>query len=352
VRTFGALLAAVGLASAALVAQSGAVPAGANYGADPSYKVSRTPDGHPDLQGVWANNHVTPMTRPTQWKDRATISDAELKDLQKLVATSEDDGGDAIFSSVIQLALDAKEKGTFDQKSRDGDTGNYNQFWLVDHDWDTRTALIIDPPNGQFPPMTPDGKARQEAARKENRSGAAGSGRPLGPEDLPPSVRCLTFGAPRTGAGYNSYVQILQSPEAVILQQEMIHDARVVPMDGRAHLPASMRQLHGDPRGRWEGDTLVVENTNYSEGFMGSTKDVKVTERYTRVSNDFINWVVTVEDSKTWTEPWSMMIRLKKTKDLLYEYACHEGNYSAPGILAGARLEEKKEASGAKRKTN
>jgi hypothetical protein len=121
----------------------------------------------------------------------------------------------------------------------------------------------------------------------------------------------------------------------------MIHDARVIPMTPGAHLPKRIRQLHGDPRGRWDGDTLVVETTNYINGFQGSTPDVKLTERYTRVSPDFINWETTVEDPATWTKPYTFMIRLKKATGLVYEYACHEGNYAMEGILAGARAEEK-----------
>jgi hypothetical protein len=122
----------------------------------------------------------------------------------------------------------------------------------------------------------------------------------------------------------------------------MAHDARIVPLDARPELPGTVRQWLGDSRGRWDGDTLVVETSNYRDGFMGSTPDVHVTERFTRASPDFINWVITVEDSKTWTQPWSFMVRLKRTNEQIYEYACHEGNYSMPGILAGARAQETK----------
>jgi hypothetical protein len=134
-----------------------------------------------------------------------------------------------------------------------------------------------------------------------------------------------------------------------VLQQEMIHDARMVPTDGRPHLPPNIRQLHGDPRGRWEGDTLVVETTNYSDGtmMMGASRDMRITERFTRVSRDYINWVVTVDDPATWTQPWTFMVRLKRTSELIYEYACHEANYSMTGILAGARVEERKAAEAA-----
>jgi hypothetical protein len=154
------------------------------------------------------------------------------------------------------------------------------------------------------------------------------------------SERCISYGAPRTGANYNSYVQIVQSPDTTVLLQEMIHDARIVPMTPRPHLPARIRQLHGDPRGRWDGDTLVVETTNYLNGFQGSTPNVTLTERYTRVSPDFINWEITVNDADTWVKPYTFMIRLKRTDALVYEYACHEGNYSMEGILAGARRDE------------
>jgi hypothetical protein len=343
-----ATLAAGALALGALVtvscaAQSAAPPEASTEAA---WTVPRTPDGRPDLQGVWGNNSVTPMTRPRQWKDKTALTDAELDELKRMAADFVDQGGDAIFGNFVQQLLDAKDKGKYDQVSYDPTTGNYNQFWMADREWDHRTSLIIDPPDGQFPPLTPEAEARREAAR----TAARPRGRPDGPEDLPLSERCISYGAPRTGANYNSYVQIVQTPDTVVLLQEMIHDARIVPMTGRPHLPPQIRQLHGDPRGRWEGDTLVVETTNYLNGFQGSTPDVKLTERYTRVSPDVINWEVTVEDPKTWTKPYTFMIRLKKTDALIYEYACHEGNYAMEGILGGARAEEAKaaRASGAR----
>ena len=144
--------------------------------------VPRTPDGKPDLQGVWANNSVTPMTRPTQWKDKERLTDAELTELKAIVQKFTDQGGDAIFQSVIQLALDAKEKGKFDQTSYDPTTGNYNQFWMADRDWDNRTALIIDPPNGQYPPFTPEGMKRAAAlAQQRRRPRADRPARPTAP---------------------------------------------------------------------------------------------------------------------------------------------------------------------------
>jgi hypothetical protein len=310
----------------------------AKYATDPpaGFQVPRLADGRPDLQGVWGNNSVTPMVRPRQWKDKAVLTDAEVDELKQFLARFVDEGGDAIFGNLVQMALDAKDRGEFKQVSYDPTTGNYNQFWMADREWDNRTSLIIDPPDGQFPPLTPEAEARRAAARAQPRT----RGPADGPEDRPLSERCISYGAPRTGANYNSYVQIIQSPQTTVLLQEMIHDARVVPMTPRPHLPAHIRQLHGDPRGRWEGDTLVVETTNYLNGFQGSTNNVKLTERYTRVSPDVINWQITVDDSATWTKPYTFMIRLKKTTGQIYEYACHEGNYSMEGILAGARRQE------------
>ena len=336
------MLAAVSLMVGPLAAQSG-VPAS---GAAPSgWKVPRTPDGHPDLQGVWGNNSVTPMTRPRQWKDKTSLTDAEVEELKRMAAGFVDQGGDAIFGNFVQQLLDAKDKGAYAQVSYDPTTGNYNQFWMADREWDNRTSLIIDPPDGQFPPLKPEAEARREAARTRVRA----RGPADGPEDRPLSERCISYGAPRTGANYNSYVQIIQSPQTVVLLQEMIHDARVVPMTPRPHLPSNIRQLHGDSRGRWEGDSLVVETTNYINGFQGSTPNVKLTERYTRVSPDFINWEITVDDSATWTKPYTFMIRLKRTDAQIYEYACHEGNYAMEGILGGARREEAQGAAAKKR---
>jgi hypothetical protein len=379
VRSFFAFLLAVGIAAVSLGAQSitsktstsvttgtaatSAQPAKPGAGTAKAataktataWKMPRTPDGHADLQGVWSNNSVTPMTRPTQWKDKASLTDAEVDELKSLVAQSVSDGGDAVFGNLVQIALNLKDTGNYKQISYDPTTGNYNQFWMADRDWDNRTSLITDPPNGQMPPLTPEAQARRARGRGAAPVVVEGSesgprGRADGPEDRPLSERCISYGAPRTGTGYNSYLQIVQSPETVVILQEMIHDARIVPMDGQPHLPQTVRQLHGDPRGHWEGDTLVVETTNYINGFQGSTPNVRVIERYTRASQDYIDWELTVIDPDTWAKPWTFMIRLKHTDDQIYEYACHEGNRSMVGILAGARAEEKKAAEEAAKK--
>jgi hypothetical protein len=341
-----AVFVAVALAAGSVAAQqagSSSAPGG--------WTVPRTPDGHPDLQGVWSNNGITPLTRPTQWKDKGLyLSDAEVAELKTTLARFVDQGGDAIFGNVVQLALDAKDTGKFNQTSYDPTTGNYNQFWMADRDIDNRTSLIIDPPDGQFPPLTPEGEARRAAVRRPvvvEGSESGPRGRADGPEDRPLSERCISYGVPRLQANYNSYFQIVQSPETVTIYQEMIHDARMVNMTGAPHLPPTVRQLHGDPRGHWEGDTLVVETTNYVNGFQGSSPDVKVTERFTRTEPDHLNWQVTVDDPRTWTKPWTFMIRLKRTDEQVYEYACHEGNVSMVGILAGARADEARETRAA-----
>jgi hypothetical protein len=338
VRNLLAIAFVVGVGAVSMMAQS----------SGGAWKAPRTSDGHPDLQGVWANNSVTPMTRPTQWKDKDKLTDQEVKELQGLIGQYVSQGGDAVFQNMVQLALDMKEKGGYQPISYDKTTGNYNQFWMADRDWDNRTALITDPPNGLMPPLTPEGEARRARFGRGvvvQGSESGPRGRADGPEDRPLSERCISYGAPYTGAGYDSYFMITQSPETVVIMQELIHDARLIPMDGRPHLPSTVRQLHGDSRGRWDGDTLVVETTNYVNGVQGGTRDTKLTERFTRVSEDFINWELTLNDPSTWTKPWTFMIRLKRAEQPIYEYACHEGNYAMVGILAGARAEEAKAAA-------
>jgi hypothetical protein len=337
---------------ASLTAQSG-LDQITKYGVAHGWKVPRTPDGKPDLEGVWGNNSVTPLVRPAQWKGKEFLTDAEVKTLQAVVARYVNESGDAIFNDIVQLALSARDSGKFDQTSYDPTTGNYNQFWMSEREWDNRTSQIIDPPDGQLPPLSAAGQER--LARAKEVKPVEGSENGLrgpadGPEDRPLSERCITYGVPRIRAGYNSYIQIVQSPQAIVIAQEMIHDARIVAMDGTPRPPGSVRQLNGVSRGRWEGDTLVVETTNYLSPFQvnvgggvvlgSSTPDVKLTERYTRVSPDFMNWAITVDDPATWTKPWTFMIRLKRTDAPLYEYACHEGNSSMTAMLAGARAEE------------
>ncbi len=218
----------------------------------------------------------------------------------------------------------------------DAGTGNYNSFWLVERELDNRTSLIIDPPNGRVPPLT-------EAARdrRRNQPRPAG-GRADSYERRSLLDRCISYGVPNLLAGYNSYFQIFQSADHVVILQELIHDARVVPIDESPHLDAAVRQLHGDSRGHWDGDTLVVETTNYSSrgAYRGATEGVRVTERFTRVAPNIVEYVVTFDDTDTWAQPWTLMIPLKQSDEAIFEYACHEGNYAIAGILSGARAEE------------
>jgi hypothetical protein len=188
--------------------------------------------------------------------------------------------------------------------------------------------------------MTAAGKQRQAAIDAKQRH-------PAGPEDVGNVNRCITFGVPRLGgnfgAGPYSYYEILQTPEYVVILPEVIHDARIIPLDGRPHLPRNIRQWNGDSRGRWEGQTLVVDTTNFSEksSFLGSAESLHIVERFTRVAEDTINYEITVDDLTTWTKPWTAMIRLKQTEEKIYEFACHEGNYDVMvGMLEGARAEE------------
>ena len=308
-----------------------------------NWTVPRTPDGQPDLQGVWANNNATPLERPKQLAGRAYLTEQEVAALQKKAHELFDDGnsdaafGDSVFTSAL-ANVDGTKSGF---KSVDGGTGDYSSVWLVERNFDNRTSLITDPSDGRLPALTPQAQKRQAAmaARREQP--------PEGPEDRSLSERCITFGAPRLSAGYNSYYQIVQSRDSVVLLMETIHDARIIPLDGRPHAPANIHEWLGDSRGHWEGDTLVVDTTNYRAGaFMNASDKLHVVERFTRSGPNTLKYEVTVDDPETWSKPWSVMIPLGHSKDFLFEYACHEGNYGMAGILAGARAEEKQQAAG------
>jgi hypothetical protein len=304
------------------------------------WKVPRTADGHPSFEGVWADNWVTPTQRPKQWEGKKALSSAELEEFKNLVAQV-DPGGDALFGDdFIQAAY------THKQVSYDPTTGNYNQFWNSNRDIDNRTSLITDPPDGRIPALTPEAELRQKNQPKLNIKAD-------GPEDRALSERCITYGSPSTLAGYDSYVQIVQSRDTIAMMQEKIHETRTVPIGTSPHVPATVREWLGDSRGHWEGDTLVVDTTNYSaEGAPnGATENLHVIERFTRVGPDYINWEITWIDPATWTKPWTEMIRLKRSDELVYEYACHEGNYAMLDILAGARAEEKKSAEAVGKKS-
>jgi hypothetical protein len=292
------------------------------------------PDGRPDFQGVWANNGMTPLERPKQFGLRATMTDAELADLKKRAAALMD-GGDAFFADeLITAVIDGKT--TF--SSSDTQVGNYDQSWLSTRVWDNRTSLIIDPLDGRIPPPAPGAaeRARAQAAARQGR-GPADS-----PEDLSLGTRCISYGTPNIRAGYQSYFEITQGPGVVALRSEMIHDARIFSTDRDSHISPAIRQYHGDSRARWEGDTLVVDTTNYVANAtrVGASDKLHTTEKLRRVAADTLEYYVTFDDPTVWSRPWTLMIPLKMTGEAMFEFACHEGNYSLPAILRGAREQD------------
>ena len=334
-----AVIAVASLSSSTIAGQAPSARVQANAPAAKAYVAPRTPDGHPDLQGVWANNDATPLERPKQLEGRKFLTDAEVAVLKRRAAELFNGETDAAFGDSVYLAV-LKEATDF--KSTDK-TGNYNHFWIVEREFDNRTALITDPPDGRIPELTPQAKQRQAADAEYRRLHPAD-----GPEDLPLSHRCVTFGVPRLGAGYNSYFQIFQARDHVAIGQETIHDVRLIPLDGRPHVDSSVRQWHGDPRGHWEGDTLVVETTNFSEKsrFQGlSMENMRVVERYTRIGPKTIQWEVTINDPSNWTKPWTATLLLRSSPDPIYEMACHEGNDGLVGALSGQRVLEKAAAA-------
>ena len=298
----------------------------------------RTPWGAPDLNGVWDFRTLTPFERPEALADQAffTAEEAAQYEADRLAAFEVRD--------TIEPA--------------DG-VGNYNQFWFDPGDKvseTNQTSLVIEPSNGRVPPLNAAATAKREAER-EARAGVnrheptyGGFVETLGSGMF--AVRCIlgfNSGPPMTPGGYNQNVQVVQTPDHVVLLNEMVHSSRVIPLDGRPHLPERMRQWMGDSRGRWEGDTLVVETTNFlrETSFRGgvTTADLHLVERFTRVSDGTLMYEVTVEDPNAWDQPWSYRIPMVKNDQPIFEYACHEGNYGLYNIMAGAR--EKEAAAGA-----
>jgi hypothetical protein len=291
-----------------------------------SYTPPRTADGQPDLQGIWNNSTVTPIERPAELAGKAFFTPAEAAAYEKQMVARND--------------VDRRPA------PGEGDVApGYNNAW-----WDRgtrvvktlRTSLIVDPPDGKIPPFTPDGERRAAALAAERREHGAD-----GPENRSLGERCLvwgTAGPPMLPGPYNDNYQILQVPGAVIILVEMIHDVRVIPIDHRPHLPSGVRQWMGDPRGHWEGDTLVVDSTNFTgkTRFRGASENLHLVERFTRTAPDTILYEFTVDDPATFTKPWTAGITMNQTRGPIYEYACHEGNYAMSGILSGARADERK----------
>jgi hypothetical protein len=303
------------------------IVAGQSSGAAPKAAtgstIPRTPDGHPDLQGVWFYATLTPLQRPDNLAGRTHITDAEVAEIEKRSQQRAANEPFGLFADYPKYAFDK------------------------------RSSLIIDPPDGKIPARTPYGEKRQ-AERDAARHAAEN------PEDLPPYERCINgynSGPPILPGGYNENIQLVQTRDYLMLNSEMVHTARIIPLDGRPKLPERFRQWDGDSRGKWEGDTLVVTSTNFRKEGTGTLvldgnrarpgigwspdENVKLTERFTRVNNDILIYEVTVDDPTIWTKPWTMSLPMTRSEQHVYEYACHEGNYDMSHILSITRAVEK-----------
>ena len=307
-------------------------------GQDSDYEIPRTVDGHPDLQGVWENNTITPVERPDVFGDKEFLTDEDIDFLRAGLNTIESSGEDALFGEGVIQAIFEGEINSYDPS-----TGNYDSQWMAPRTIHRRTSQIIDPPNGKFPPRTEEAIAAARDLAEHRRLHPADTR-----EDRPLGERCLSFGAPRLSAGYNSYWQIVQSKNTVAIIQEMAHDVRIIPLVEKPHVDESVKLWHGDSRGWWEGDTLVVETTNYSEASSTSPRTVEKVniERLTRIGNSALQYRFTSNDPGNYSAPYTREIVFDKTPDKIYEYACHEGNYGMEYILSGHRAEERLAAEG------
>ena len=322
-----------------------AVVTGSAACAQAGYQVSRTSDGQPDIQGVWANNTVTPVQRPDLFEGREFLTAQEMQIISQRAGEITAEADDALFGeSVITSALSG------DTGSNDPTTGNYDQFWLAERSIHNRTSQIIDPPNGKYPALTEEGIARRaRMGQLRNNSAAAGERFETldSYETLSQDDRCITNGAPYLDSGYNSYWQIVQSKEHVVILQEMMHDARIIPLTDMPHAPEAIELLHGDSRGYWDGDTLVVETRNYSDRSELSHNRAELNvERITRIGEGQLRYQLTSNDPGTYSAPYTREIIFDYSDGDIYEFACHEGNYALPNMLQGAREEERREAAG------
>ena len=308
-----------------IVAVATAVP-----GAAQAQEAPRTAWGAPDLQGVWDFRSLTPMQRP---------ADLEGKE----VFTSEEA---ASFSEEV-IRDQSRDLADADAQAATGRVVPYNDFWF---DWGStvtteRTSLIVDPPDGRIPDLTPAAE-RRRAARQAARAGVGRDEVSPGGwiDELSAPVRCIlgfNQGPPMTPSAYNNNMQLFQTEDHVVILNEMIHDARIVAIDGRRDLAPGIRQWTGSSRGHWDGDTLVVETTNRrDQSFRGATQHLHLTERFTRAAADTLVYEVTLDDPTTWTRPWTFMVPMVRNSGEVYEYACHEGNYYMANMLHGKRAEE------------
>ena len=316
-----ALLASVALAPLPAVAQARAST------------TSRTPDGKPNLAGIYSFSTITPLQRPDTLSGKATLSDEEA-------AAFEESENKRLNRDLFDPVKGQPSAGYASRA--EGGVLSYNEFWYERGSkltGDKRTSLIFDPPSGTIP--FTDAARRRNAERTQLSNSGAGDSY----EDRPVGDRCLqgfNSGPPMTPGAYNNNVQIVQIPGTVVIVNEMVHNARIIPTDGRPH--TTLRQWSGDSRGHWEGDTLVVDTINFRRetSLPGSTADTRVVERFTRIDANTLKYEFTVSDPHSYTQPWSAMLPLSKIAGPVFEYGCHEGNYALPNILAGARAQERR----------
>ena len=329
----GALIIAIAvltLASAAYLAGQAPKASGT------SKAIPRTSDGKPDLQGIWDFRTLTPLERPSELAGKQVLTDEEAADFERKRQQEQDKDN-----------REATARGNINGAPTTADVERaYNDFW-----WDygkklgtKRSSLIVDPADGRIPALTKEGQERS-AARRAARERPA-----IGPEDRGVGERCIlgfNSGPPMLPSAYNNNVQIFQTSQNVVLLNEMVHNARVVPLDGRPHIARNVRQWVGDSRGRWDGDTLVIETINFlgETAFPNSSSNLRLTERFTRVSQDVLLYEFTVNDPTTWTKPWTAQVPMTKTTQPLFEYACHEGNYGMTNLLSAARAVEARRGS-------
>jgi hypothetical protein len=292
----------------------------------------RTPDGKPNLAGIYSFSTITPLQRPEALAGKAALTEEEATAFEASENTRQNRD---LFDPVK-----GQPSAGYAPKA-EGGVLSYNEFWYERGSkltGDKRTSLIVDPPSGTIP--FTDAARRRNAERAQLSNSGAGDSY----EDRPVGDRCLqgfNAGPPMTPGAYNNNVQIVQIPGTVVIVTEMVHNARIIPTDGRPH--TTLRQWSGDSRGHWEGDTLVVETINFRRetSLPGSTADTRVVERFTRMDANTLKYEFTVSDPKSYTRPWSAMLPLSKIPGPIFEYGCHEGNYALPNILAGARAQEK-----------
>jgi hypothetical protein len=319
--------------AATKAAPAKAIPAGGK-----SWTPPRTPDGKPDLQGVWTNNTVTPLERPKDLVSKEFYTEAELQALAK----QERQRLDQVEEEGQPLANHSGVEGA----PADDVHYDFSQYGLdraqAKLAWNRRTSIIVGP-QGTVPPLTPDARKRLTEIR------AKAKGHEFdGPENLSLGARCLArpnVGPPMLPSAYNSNLQIVQGAGYVAIETEMIHDVRIIPTDGRPHIPESIHQWYGDSVGHWEDNTLVIDTTNFTDlnPFKGA-QNLHVIERLTRADEDTILYQFTVEDPGMWTKPWSGELPITKIDGQLYEYACHEANYGLANTLRGARVAEEQAA--------